>query len=161
MIILFFLYVILVIFIISIILTLFTSIEIEIKNLNYTGNKKERINKNYKVIIKLYLFEKIKYLNISIEANQFKKEKILNHLNKLEQKMMSAKNNVDIKILDILKNAKLQIISLDLQLDISLEDAAQNAISIGIISSIIPIVFRKYIEKRKQNKMGYKAIISK
>ena len=159
----FFLYVILVIFIISIILTLFTSIEIEIKNLNYTGNKnkQERINKNYKIIIKLYLFEKIKYLNISIEENQFKKEKILNHLNKLEQKMMSAKNNVDIKILDILKNAKLQIISLDLQLDISLEDAAQNAISIGIISTIIPIVFRKYIEKREQNKMGYKAIISK
>ena len=161
MIILFFFYVILTILIISTILTFFTSIEIEIKNFNYLGNEKEKVNKDYKVIIKLYLFEKIKFLNISIKAEQFKKEKILNHLNKLEQKMMSEKNKIDIKILDILKNVKLKIISLDLQIDVSLEDAAQNAIFVGIIYSIFPIIFRKFIEKRKQNKVGYKAIISK
>ena len=145
---LFFLYLILVIFVISIILTLFTSIEIQIKNLNYLGmmNKKSRLQPNYKIIIKLFLFEKINFFNIDISKQQFKKEKLYKSLNKLEQKMVKAKNNVDIKILEVLKNVKLKILEFNLNIEISLEDAAQNAILVGIISSIIPIIFRKFIQ---------------
>ncbi len=144
----FFLYFILAIVVLSIILTFFTSIEIEIKNLNYLGDKKENINKNYEMIIKLYLFEKIELVNIKITPEKLKKEKLLN---KLEQKMINSKKKIDVKILNILKNVKLKIINLDIQIELSLEDAAQNAIFVGIIYSVIPIILKKFIERRKQN----------
>ena len=146
---LFFLYIIIALLFISVILIVFTSIKIEIKNLRYSSYKikEERVNREYRLIIKLYLFEKFNFFNLEINGNQFKNKNIKKHLNNLEQKMAKSRNNFDIKILDVLKKISLKIQKLNLEIEVSLEDAAQNAILVGIISILISIFTKRFIER--------------
>lgn len=152
-IILFFFYIILAIIFILIILTIFTTIKIHIENIRYSTDKIQgrHLNKNYKIIIKLYLFEKINYLKLDITKKEMEKDILQINMNKFKQKMIRDKNQFDIKTLKSLKYLKVEINEINLEAYIGLEDAAASAILVGGLSSILAIILRRCMEKKNQN----------
>ena len=138
-IILFFLF----IFIIILLIAIHTSkigIEIEKFDLDTERLKGHKISHNSKIYILIFIFGKIK-----IFKKQLKKVKT----NKVKVK----KNEIDIKILkskklkinykELFENIKIEIKSIDLEVQIGLRDAANTAILTGGIAGIIGIILRK------------------
>lgn len=150
---LFFFYLILAVLVILSILAIFTTIQIHIENIQYSTDKIQgrHLNKNYKIIIKLYLFEKIKYLKLDITKKEMEKDIVQRNVDKLKTKMILDRNKFDIKALKSLKYLKVEINKINLEAYIGLEDAAANAILIGGLSSILAIILRKYMEKKNHN----------
>lgn len=148
----FFFYMIFIIVFILIIFSLFTTIQIHIQNIRFSTDKIEgrNFNKDYKIIVKLYLLKKIKFLQLNITKNKIERHTIQERINKIEKKMKEDKKFFDIKILNELKKLNLKIKKINLNIDIGLEDAAANAISVGIISSMIAISLRKFTNKNNQ-----------
>ena len=134
------------IFIISF-LVLFSSIEVHIKNVKYLSENKN-LNKDYKIEIKLRLFEKITYLKINLRKNNMKKITKMLNINKLKEKILENKNNFDIGILKMTTYWKIK--KLDLKIDVGTKDAAINAIIVGVLSSIIAITLRNFIEEKSK-----------
>lgn len=149
----FFFYIILIIIFLLTIFTVFTTIQIQIKNVRFSTDKIEGryLNKNYKIIVKLYLFEKIKYLELNIMKNNLEEKVVRKNVDKLKRKMIKDRQDFDIKILKSLKYLNLKIKQIRLNLYIGLEDAAVAAISVGSLSSIFSILFRKCMEENHSN----------
>lgn len=138
---------IIIIFLISTIAILYTSIEIEIKKLKISTEKKQGkyLDKESKVIVKINIFDKIEIIKIDITKLGKTKGKIEN----LQKKIKESKNKIDIKLFKSLKYSEIKEFRLKVQ--IGVEDAAINAILVGIVSTIISIVLRKTIEEAKEN----------
>ena len=96
----FFFYIILAIILILVILIIFTTIEIHIENLRVKIPKKNKrnLNSKYKITIKLYIFEKIKYLKLDITKNKIEKKLMQKNIKKLKEKIEKDKNKFDIKL---------------------------------------------------------------
>lgn len=139
--------------ILLIILTIFTTIQIHIQNIKYSTDRDNgrHLNKNYKIEIKLYFLEKIRYFKLDITKKKMERVKIQKNLDKVKQKMIKDKNNFDIKLLKFLKYLNFKIKKIKLNIDIGLEDAAANAICVGIVSSIIAIILGNIMKKNNQN----------
>ena len=155
--ILFFFYLSLVLLIILTILIVFTTIQIHIENIRLEIPKKNgrNINKKYKITIKLYMFEKINYFKLDIRKN----------IEKLKRKIEKDKNNFDMKQISKLKKMNIKIQKINLKVFLGTEDAAQNAIIVGTISSIIAIIMGVLSEKKilamgdgKENQINWKII---
>ncbi len=116
----FFFYVLLIFIIITASFIMFTSIKIHIENLN----------NDYKITLKLYFFKKINYLKFDITKNKMERVKLI-------EKIENDKNKFDIKMLKNLKYIKID--NLNLKICIGLEEAAVNALIVGLFSGIISI----------------------
>ena len=97
-IILFFFYIISAIIIILVVLTIFTTIQIHIENIRFSTDKIQgkHLNKKYKIIIKLYLFQKINYLKLDITRRDIKKRVVQINVDKFKEKIIKDENNFDI-----------------------------------------------------------------
>ncbi len=148
----FFFYIIFIILFILSIVTSFTTIQIHIQNFRFSTDKKDGkfLNKNYKIIVKLYLFEKIKFLQFNLTQRKIERKEMQEKISQIEQKMMVDKNNFDIKLLKELKHLNLKLKKIHLKVDIGLEDAAAGAISVGIASGFIAILFGKFMDKKSE-----------
>lgn len=149
----FFFCIILIMIILLNILTIFTTIQIHIQNIKYSTDRDNgrHLNKNYKIEIKLYFLEKIRYFKLDITKKKMERVKIQKNLDKVKQKMIKDKNNFDIKLLKFLKYLNFKIKKIKLNIDIGLEDAAANAICVGTVSSIIAIILGNFMKKNNQN----------
>lgn len=144
-----FIYCILVIFILLIIVTIFSSIEIHIKNIRISSYElpKIHLNKDYKIIITLKLFGKIGFFKLSLGKTQLTEKKLLN---KIEQRVIKKSDDFKSGLSRLLKLIKLsKVENLNLDIKIGLEDAAINAILIGVISTIVPIILRNNADRSK------------
>ena len=151
----FFFYLIFILLCIFVIFIVSTSIQIHIENIRFSTEKREEryLNKNYRIIVKLYFCEKIKFFQFDIMKKQIEKSTIQKMIQKIEQKMIEDRKNWDIKILKqlkILKDLKIKVKKFHLKIDIGLEDAAAGAISVGIVSSFIANFFRKLIHQNSE-----------
>ena len=165
--ILFFFYLSLVLLIILTILIVFTTIQIHIENIRLEIPKKNErnINKKYKITIKLYIFEKINYFKLDITKYKMEKRVIRKNIEKLKRKIEKDKNNFDMKQISKLKKMNIKIQKINLKMVLGTEDAAQNAIIVGTISSIIAIIMGVLSEKKilaigdgKENQINWKII---
>ena len=165
--ILFFFYLSLGLLIILTILIVFTTIQIHIENIRLEIPKKNErnINKKYKIIIKLYIFEKINYFKLDITKYKMEKRVIKKNIEKLKRKFEKDKNNFDMKQISKLKKMNIKIQKINLKVFLGTEDAAQNAIIVGTISSIIAIIMGLLSEKKilatgegKENQINWKII---
>ena len=138
----FFFYIMLVILIILILLTILTTIQIHIENLKIElpKNHERNINTKYKITIKLYILEKIKYLKLDITKDKIERQFMQKNIKKLKEKIEKDKNKFDIRLLSNIKKINFKLKKIDLKINLGLEDAATNAIIVGIISSSIPVV---------------------
>ena len=144
-IVLFFLYVFL--FLIAFnIMMVFSTIKIEIKDLDFIYPKKERKQKekNYKIYIKFYFLKFFRIFKISITDEKIKKKKINELIKNLD--IVKDKNIFELKIIDGLKRLNIKLEKIDLKVYLGTEDAAITAILIGIIASGLGIIFRKKTE---------------
>ena len=165
--ILFFFYLSLGLLIILTILIVFTTIQIHIENIRLEIPKKNErnINKKYKIMIKLYVFEKINYLKLDITKYKMEKRVIRKNIEKLKRKIEKDKNNFDMKQISKLKKMNIKIQKINLKVFLGTEDAAPNAIIVGTISSIIAIIMGALSEKKilaigeeKENQINWKVI---
>ena len=163
----FFFYLSLVLLIILTILIVFTTIQIHIENIRLEIPKKNgrNINKKYKITIKLYIFEKINYFKLDITKYKMEKRVIRKNIEKLKRKIEKDKNNFDMKQISKLRKMNIKIQNINLKMVLGTEDAAQNAIIVGTISSIIAIIMGLLSEKKilaigegKENQINWKII---
>lgn len=147
----FVLYFIILLILFSIILIIFTTIKINIQNLQYFSEETNgrHVNKNYKLEINLSLFGKIRYYKIDLTKTKTEKLKIRNSIDKLEQKIVNNKNKFDTKVFRIFKYLKIN--NLNLKIKLGTEDASVTAILIGVISTFIAIVLKNYMKRKYNN----------
>ena len=122
-------------------LVVFSSIQIKIDDLNgYIYSNKKEIDFKIFLIFKLLGF--IKLFKIKIKKNNIKNGNLFKMKNLLKTKI--GKKNISNR-LESIKDLKIKIEKLNLNLEIGIEDAAITAISIGILSSIISTLFERYL----------------
>lgn len=137
----FFFYMLSILVIILTILVINTTIQIHIENLKITIPKKNKrnINKDYKILIKFYILNKINYLKLDITKTKMEKRIIRKNINKIKRKIEKDQNKIDTKVLKSLKNIKWNIKRLNLKINLGLEDASKSAIFVGLLSAIISV----------------------
>lgn len=93
------------------------------------------------------------------------KRVIRKNIEKLKRKIEKNKNNFDIKQISKLKKMNIKIQKINLKIVLGTEDAMQNAIIVGTISSIIAIIMGALSEKKilaigegKENQINWKII---
>ena len=131
------------VFIVILAIAVHTSrVGIEIENLiiNTEENKGDKINKESKIYVYLVLFGKIKLFKKDVKNMKTPKFKIKN--TDIDIKILKGKDLV-VNYVEMFKNIDIDIKMIDLNMQISTQDAAITAISTGIISSILGIIIRK------------------
>lgn len=117
------------------------------------------INKNYKVIIKLYLLNKIRYLKLELDKNKLKEIfiKVKNKIEKANYKKVEKEIYQDRKVIkNVVKKLKIDLEYLDLDLRIGTEFILLTSVIIVTISTIFPIIANKFIRKYEKGKYNYK-----
>ena len=119
-----------------------SKIGIEIENLiiNIEKNKGDKINKEIKIYVYLLIFNKIKLFKKDVKNMKPPKFKIKN--TDIDIKILKGKDLV-INYKEMLKNIDIDIKMIDLNMQISTQDAGITAVLTGIISSVLGIIIRK------------------
>lgn len=129
--------------------------KVEVENLQFNSYEKEHLRINYKVNIKIYIFRRLPIFKIKIDNNKVKRllknDKIMDKIKVEKNKIMLNRNDINKKTLKTLKNIKIDIKKLNLDINIGTENAALTAIIIPILSTIIAMSLRKKISKYNQN----------
>ena len=146
----FFLYI-LIFAIIIITIISFSKIQIEIKNLNFSASKTNlTIEPTYKISIKIYVLKKIKLLDKQIKNIDFEnQDKFKKMKKKFKTQMKDKGKNFQMEQIKILRNLKIQIRSMNLNVKIGTENAALTAIFVGIMYSVIPNIFNYFFDLEK------------
>ena len=120
-----------------------SSLHIKIDNLKV---KDMKIEKDYKIFIQLYFFDKIKYLSILVDNKKIKKIS-LNQKFKNFNNIKKPKAN---ELFNALNKLNLKIDKLNLNAKIGIKDACLLAYVVVIISSIISIILPHFAKNKKQ-----------
>ncbi len=144
-----FLFIFLLVFMIFFYILIFSKIRIEIINFRFTSMNKKHLNENYKIIIKLRIFNKFTIFKIILTKNKLKNLNLKQDAKIIRTKIIE--NKIDKRVFKIIKNIKIIIKRLNLSIDIGTEDASLTALLVAIISSITGVIFRKsIIDSKKQ-----------
>lgn len=141
----------LLIFLIIILMIITIRIKIKFENFEFSSKNKEHLNKNYRIEITIYIFNFIPILKLKITNKKIQKmfnnEKIKKIINEEKTKIIENKNNIDIETIKGIKNIKIEINEMNLNISIGTEDAAITAFIIPIISTFIAIFLSQKVEK--------------
>lgn len=145
------------VFLIIILMIITLRVKFRLINLKFTSNKKQHINKDYKIKVTIYTFFKIPILNIKINNKKIQKiinnDKIKKTIKKQETKIIENKNNFDKEIIKQLKNIKIELNEMDLKIFVGTENASITAFAIPVISTIIATVFSKSLQKYNEKQI--------
>ena len=116
------------------------SIKLEIENLKIVlpNNKRKITNNDSKVLLKVYIFEKIKITEFDLKKIDLKNQIIKNRL----QKQIEG-NKLNLNTVNFLINTNYIIEILNLEVFIGTEDAAITAIGVGTGYAIISNLLKK------------------
>lgn len=165
MVLVFILCTIIIIFTLLICMTILSTIKLKIENFklsnnNYssTENKKikqsqSKIAQDYRVIISLCLFDKIKWFGIHLNSAKMKKMYSKMQLEKMDLKKLEK--NFKFEDLKIMKELKVEISYFKLNVKIGTEDAILTSFIVFIISTIISMLLPHTIKKYEKNKYYY------
>lgn len=141
----------LLIFLIIILMIITIRIKIKFKDFEFNSQNKEHLSENYKIEITIYTFNFIPILKLNITNKKIKKafsnEKIRKKINEQKTKIIENRKEIDIETIREIKNIKIEIHEMDLNILLGTEDAAITAFIIPIISTFIAIVLSKKIQK--------------
>ena len=149
MILVFFLITLLFLLILFTICIILSNLQIQITN--FKLDNIQHLSPKYIINISLKLFNKIKW--ISINLDNYKIRKILNkvHLEKIDIKELEK--NINLEEIKELINIKPKILSLDLNIDVGLENVILTSYLIPIICTIISMILSKLIDLRNIDNM--------
>ena len=141
----------LLIFLIIVLIIITIRIKIRFKDFEFSSQKKEHLNKNYKIEINIYTFNFIPILKLKITNKKIKKainnEKIRKVINEQKTKIIENRKDIDIETLKEIKNIKIEIDEMNLNISLGTEDASATAFIIPIISTFIAIFLSQKIQK--------------
>ena len=122
-------------------------IEIQLENIDISTLRKEKISKNYEIIVGIVLFNRWKIIKIRIDKKKIKhigKNKIIK---KLDTRILKS-NGKTKNVIEIIKDLKIEIMKLQMNLEIGIEDAGVTAITVGIIASILGIILKNKLTNK-------------
>lgn len=105
------------------------------------------LNKDYKIAIRWYILSKIPIMKFNINKTKMEKIKIKEKIRNIDFKILEEQGKIDVKKLKTLKELKMKIKSVNLNLEIGTENAALTSILVPVISTVIAIVLRKKVRK--------------
>ena len=136
------------VFIIFICILIFSKIRIEIINFKFTSMSEKHLNEDYKIIIKLRIFNKFTIIKIILTDKKLKRLNLQQEAKIIKTRIIENKSKIDKKIFKVMKKIK----KINLSINIGTENASLTALLVAIISSITGIVFRKsIIDSKKQS----------
>ena len=144
MIVLFFL----VLFLIVIIFLFSLKIQINIDNLKISTEKHDGsiINKNFKIIIFLYIFNRLRIFKSIIDRNKLENLQLKNKIKKFNITKVEF-SRFDKENIKKINKYKPKVKYADVILDIGIEDAALTAFVVAFISSILGILLNNTLQK--------------
>ena len=128
--------------IILIILVKKSKMQIIIKNLDFSSQRKEKVKSTYEAYLEVIAFNKIKIIKINLKKlrnNKINFSKVLEQAKKIREN--GTKEQFAEQLIGV-RDLKIDIKELALKIEIGTEDAAVTAIVIGIIASIIGIIIK-------------------
>ena len=143
--------------ILSIIILMIVTIRIKIKfkDFEFSSQSKEYLNKNYKIEIIIYTFNFIPILKLKVTNKKINKalnnEKIRKVINEQKTKIVENRKDIDIEAIKAIKNIKIEIYEMNLNISLGTEDAAITAFIIPIISTFIAIFLSQKVKKYNYN----------
>lgn len=139
------------ILLIIILMIITIKIKIEFKDLKFSLQNKEHLNKNYKIEIVIYTFKFIPILKFKITNKKIKdalnNEKIKKMINNQKTNIIENRKDIDVKAIKKIKNIKIEIDTIDLNISLGTEDAAMTAFIIPVISTFIALFLSQRIKK--------------
>ena len=145
----FFLYILLVVVIIYMLLVVFSTLKIEIYNTKLSTEKinNRYINKNYRVIVSLCVFN-IKIFRLNVTKDKLERKIIRENVDKFKMKIKEDKNNFDIKSLRFIKDLNIKFEKLNIDIRLGIEDAEVTAILVGGISGVVANLIKNVNNKK-------------
>lgn len=115
-----------------------SKIHIQIVNFKFSSEKPRHINSNYQIIIKLLILRKIPLLKINITKTKLGKMKLKEKVQQMDwQKLQSS--NFDKDMLRAIKELKLDVKNINLNVELGTENACFTSILVPAISTAISI----------------------
>jgi hypothetical protein len=131
---------------------LLSNIKIEVTKLHISYNS-EKLDIDFVNKLGLYLFNKIKLLNITIDDDKIKD---LYKSGKIDINKLKDNKKVNKEMLKVLRKIKFTIEKFKLNGYIGTENAATTALINGIINATVPIIISNKINKYKKENYNYK-----
>ena len=128
-----------------IILTL-SKIRIQINNFSFCSQTPRHINKDYEIIVKLYILGRIPIFKISMTKPKLERIRWKDKIKHIDFKALENNTNWNHNLWSVIKNLKVFIKSINLQIEIGTENAAFTSIIVPVISTVIAIVLRKKVK---------------
>ena len=134
-------------------LILLSTFRIEIKNLTASNLKQEKNNKDYVIILSLYLANKLKWISIHLNDKKLRKAYSKMQLEKIDLKKLEK----NFKWQDLKKIQKLQpkISEFNLKMKVGVESPVMTAFLVATLSSIISIVLPYFATNMKKEHYDY------
>ena len=152
MILVLFLCAIIIIAMLLIIFTLLSTIKIIIKDFELAN--KRHVEPNYEVVISLNLFNKVKWISLRLNNKRMRKMYTKMHLERIDIKKLE-KDLTPSDIREII-NIKPKLASLNLQMEVGVQDIIITSYIIPIICSIFSIILPYVTEKKNIKNIKYK-----
>lgn len=134
-------------FILILVIIYFSKIQVQIINLKFSSIMPGHLNKDYKIAIRWYILSKIPIMKFNINKTKMEKIKIKEKIKNINFKILEEQGKIYVKKLKTLKELKMKIKSVNLNLEIGTENAALTSILVPVISTVIAIVLRKKVRK--------------
>ena len=126
---------------------LFSTIKLEIKNMEIIFPKKENrnINKHYKICLYLCFLNKIKIFKTIINEEKIIKRGINQKFKQLQNNLIKSRNSVN--IFDFIKVLNIDIEKLNLQVEFGMANAALTAISVGSVAGLLGFLLKDEMKR--------------
>ncbi len=130
----------------------FSKIQIEIDNLKFCSISKRHLNKDYEIIVKLYVLGLFPILKIPITKTKLEKMKVKEKIKNIDFKAIEENPRLNKKIIETIKSIEFSIPKINLYIEIGTENASLTSIIVPTISAIIAIILRQKVKKVKNQK---------
>ena len=130
----------------------YSKIQIEIDNLKFCSISKRHLNKDYEIIVKLYVLGLFPILKIPITKTKLEKMKVKEKIKNIDFKAIEENPRLNKKIIETIKSIEFSIPKINLYIEIGTENASLTSIIVPTISAIIAIILRQKVKKVKNQK---------
>ena len=136
-----------------VLLITFSTIRIQVENFEASNMENMKKPKNYKIKIALYLFNKIKWIWISLDNKKIQKISQKSKWNEVD-----IKKYVDVKDIKLVKKLSPKISFLNLKVKLGTFDIVATTYLVAILSTFIAVLLPYTIKKYKKENYYYEIL---
>lgn len=128
-----------------IVILIFSKIRIQVVNFRFSSQTQRHINKDYKIIIKLYALGFIPILKINITKAKLEKIKLKEKIKNIDLSYLEKNPSFHKEIWKAIKKLNISVKNINLHVDLGTENASLTSVLVPVISTVIAIVLRKKV----------------